>query len=95
MSPLHVSHPSRIEVDLTRSLAVTSPSSLTPNPFAPPRSLTPLLQSEMKGDLTQQRRWEAYDKLGAFVIYALTFVLGIQAIGLEGEVRSQAHSFSC
>lgn len=41
----------------------------------------------MKGDMTQQRRWEAYDKLGAFVIYALTFVLGIQAIGLESEVQ--------
>ncbi|GAX82316.1 hypothetical protein CEUSTIGMA_g9745.t1 [Chlamydomonas eustigma] len=40
-------------------------------------------EAEMKGDLTQQRRWEAYDKLGAFVIYVLTFVLGIQAIGLE------------
>ncbi len=39
----------------------------------------------MKGDTTQQRRWEAYDKLGTFVIYALSFVLAIQAIGLEGE----------
>lgn len=41
-------------------------------------------QSEMAGDITSQRRWEAYDKLGTFVIYAVTFVLGIQALGLEG-----------
>ncbi len=41
-------------------------------------------QSEMAGDVTSQRRWEAYDKLGTFVIYAVTFVLGIQALGLEG-----------
>ena len=47
-------------------------------------------QSEMKGDLTQQRRWEAYDKLGAFVIYVLTFVLGIQAMGLDGEGGAQS-----
>ncbi|KXZ55407.1 hypothetical protein GPECTOR_3g59 [Gonium pectorale] len=40
-------------------------------------------QSEMNGDVTAQRRWEAYDKLGTFVIYAITFVLGIQALGLE------------
>jgi hypothetical protein len=39
----------------------------------------------MKGDVTTQRRWEAYDKLGTFVIYAITFVLGIQALGLESE----------
>ncbi len=44
----------------------------------------PALQSEMNGDVTAQRRWEAYDKLGTFVIYAITFVLGIQALGLEG-----------
>eukprot|EP00198_Chlamydomonas_reinhardtii_P010846 XP_001700183.1 predicted protein [Chlamydomonas reinhardtii] len=41
-------------------------------------------QSEMNGDVTAQRRWEAYDKLGTFVIYTITFVLGIQALGLEG-----------
>eukprot|EP00798_Chlamydomonas_sp_ICE-L_P011587 gene11587-34289_t len=40
-------------------------------------------QAEMKGDVTAQRRWEAYDKLGSFVIYVMSFVLGIQAIGLE------------
>ncbi|GFR48179.1 hypothetical protein Agub_g10027 [Astrephomene gubernaculifera] len=40
-------------------------------------------QSEMNGDVTAQRRWEAYDKLGTFVIYTITFVLGIQALGLE------------
>jgi hypothetical protein len=39
----------------------------------------------MKGDVTTQRRWEAYDKLGTFVVYVMTFVLGVQAIGLEGE----------
>lgn len=38
----------------------------------------------MKGDVTTQRRWEAYDKLGTFVIYVMSFVLGIQSIGLEG-----------
>ncbi|KAL6751057.1 Mechanosensitive ion channel-domain-containing protein [Haematococcus lacustris] len=40
-------------------------------------------QAEVKGDVTLQRRWEAYDKLGTFVIYVMSFVLGIQAIGLE------------
>lgn len=40
-------------------------------------------QAEMKGDVTTQRRWEAYDKLGTFVIYVMSFVLGIQALGLE------------
>lgn len=44
-----------------------------------------ITQAEMKGDLTSQRRWEAYDKLGTFIIYVMSFVLGIQAIGLEGE----------
>ncbi|GIL65671.1 hypothetical protein Vafri_19341 [Volvox africanus] len=37
----------------------------------------------MNGDVTAQRRWEAYDKLGTFIIYTITFVLGIQALGLE------------
>ncbi len=56
--------------------------------FPPPRRPPPPArcpQAEMKGDTTQQRRWEAYDKLGTFIIYALSFVLAIQAIGLEGE----------
>ncbi len=44
-----------------------------------------LWQAEMQGDITTQRRWEAYDKLGTFVIYVMSFVLGIQALGLEGE----------
>ena len=43
-------------------------------------------QMEMQGNVTSQRRWEAYDKLGTFAIYALTFFLAIQALGLE--VRS-------
>lgn len=40
-------------------------------------------QCELKGDVTSQRRWEAYDKLGSFAIYLLSFILGIQALGLE------------
>jgi len=40
-------------------------------------------QAEMKGDATSQRRWEAYDKLGTFVIFVMSIVLGIQAMGLE------------
>ena len=40
----------------------------------------------MKGDVTVQRRWEAYDKLGSFVVYVVSFVLTIQAIGLESEL---------
>ncbi|WIA23363.1 hypothetical protein OEZ85_000126 [Tetradesmus obliquus] len=43
-------------------------------------------QMEMQGDITSQRRWEAYDKLGTFGIYAIGIVLAIQALGLE--VRS-------
>lgn len=39
----------------------------------------------MKGDVTVQRRWEAYDKLGSFVVYVVSFVLTIQAIGLESK----------
>jgi len=35
-------------------------------------------QSEMQGNVTSQRRWEAYDKLGTFAIYALTIFLTIQ-----------------
>jgi hypothetical protein len=48
----------------------------------------------MKGDVTTQRRWEAYDKLGTFVIYTMSFVLGIQALGLESEwaVAAQLHA---
>lgn len=38
----------------------------------------------MKGDATSQRRWEAYDKLGTFLIFVITIVLTIQALGLEG-----------
>jgi hypothetical protein len=44
----------------------------------------------MKGDATSQRRWEAYDKLGTFVIFVMSIVLGIQAMGLEGERRKEA-----
>lgn len=40
----------------------------------------------MQGNITSQRRWEAYDKLGTFAIYTVGTVLGIQALGLE--VRS-------
>ncbi|KAF6255019.1 Mechanosensitive ion channel-domain-containing protein [Scenedesmus sp. NREL 46B-D3] len=43
-------------------------------------------QMELQGDITSQRRWEAYDKLGTFGIYAIGLVLAIQALGLE--VRS-------
>lgn len=46
--------------------------------------------AEMAGDVTTQRRWEAYDKLGTFIIYAVTFVLGIQALGLEGACAHAA-----
>lgn len=35
-------------------------------------------QCEMQGDVTSQRRWEAYDKLGTFGIYAVSVVLVIQ-----------------
>jgi hypothetical protein len=35
-------------------------------------------QWEMQGNVTSQRRWEAYDKLGTFAIYAITFVMSIQ-----------------
>jgi hypothetical protein len=53
-------------------------SSLRP----PPRRAC-AAQYEMQGDVTSQRRWEAYDKLGTFGIYALSVVVGIQALGLE------------
>jgi hypothetical protein len=46
-------------------------------------------QCEMKGDVTSQRRWEAYDKLGTFAIYAVSIILGIQALGLEGARRGR------
>jgi hypothetical protein len=36
------------------------------------------MQMEMQGDVTSQRRWEAYDKLGTFGIYAIGIVLAIQ-----------------
>ncbi|KAI8470017.1 MAG: Mechanosensitive ion channel-domain-containing protein [Monoraphidium minutum] len=36
-------------------------------------------QYEMQGNVTSQRRWEAYDKLGTFAIYTLTIILSIQA----------------
>lgn len=49
----------------------------------------------MNGDVTAQRRWEAYDKLGTFVIYAITFVLGIQALGLEGTATSLPSWLDC
>jgi hypothetical protein len=32
----------------------------------------------LTGDVTSQRRWEAYDKLGTFGIYAIGIVLAIQ-----------------
>jgi len=35
-------------------------------------------QSEMQGNVTTQRRWEAYDKLGTFAIYAFTIFFSIQ-----------------
>lgn len=36
---------------------------------------------EMQGDVTSQRRWEAYDKLGTFAIYVIGTILVIQ-VGL-------------
>lgn len=36
------------------------------------------LQCEMQGDVTSQRRWEAYDKLGTFAIYVIGTILVIQ-----------------
>jgi hypothetical protein len=33
---------------------------------------------EMQGDVTSQRRWEAYDKLGTFAIYVIGTILVIQ-----------------
>jgi hypothetical protein len=39
-------------------------------------------QSEMQGNITSQRRWEAYDKLGTFAIYVFTIFLSIQVQGL-------------
>lgn len=35
-------------------------------------------QCEMQGDVTSQRRWEAYDKLGTFATYVITVILSIQ-----------------
>jgi hypothetical protein len=32
----------------------------------------------MQGDVTSQRRWEAYDKLGTFAIYVVGTILVIQ-----------------
>jgi hypothetical protein len=32
----------------------------------------------MQGNVTTQRRWEAYDKLGTFAIYVFTIFLSIQ-----------------
>lgn len=32
----------------------------------------------MQGDITSQRRWEAYDKLGTFGIYVMGVILVIQ-----------------
>lgn len=42
----------------------------------------------MQGDITSQRRWEAYDKLGTFAIYAVSVVVGIQVRG-EGALCNQ------
>ena len=39
----------------------------------------------MNGDVTSQRRWEAYDKLGTFAVYAMAFIFVVQAVGLEGR----------
>lgn len=60
-------------------------SQLGSYPVCVSRGVCVCVQSEMNGDVTAQRRWEAYDKLGTFVIYSITLVLGIQALGLEGE----------
>lgn len=54
-----------------------------PSAFAlcapPPRhAATPTPQCEMQGDVTSQRRWEAYDKLGTFAIYVIGTILVIQ-----------------
>jgi MscS family membrane protein len=38
-------------------------------------------QCEMQGDVTSQRRWEAYDKLGTFATYVITVILSIQVGG--------------
>jgi hypothetical protein len=42
-------------------------------------------QCEMQGNVTSQRRWEAYDKLGTFAIYTFTIFLSIQVGGRWGE----------
>jgi len=41
----------------------------------------------MQGDVTSQRRWEAYDKLGTFAIYVIGTILVIQVGGLAWGVH--------
>jgi hypothetical protein len=47
---------------------------------------------EMTGDVTSQRRWEAYDKLGTFGIYAIGIVLAIQ-VRRRGSALGEASSW--
>lgn len=47
-------------------------------PCCVPSVFWSLLQMEMQGDVTSQRRWEAYDKLGTFAIYVIGTILVIQ-----------------
>jgi hypothetical protein len=42
----------------------------------------------MQGDVTSQRRWEAYDKLGTFGIYVIGTVLVIQVCCPAGMAAS-------
>lgn len=42
-----------------------------------------VLQTQPSRHAHMPCRWEAYDRLGTFVIYVMSFVLAIQAIGLE------------
>jgi len=51
-------------------------------------------QCEMQGDVTSQRRWEAYDKLASFAIYAVSIVVGIQ-VCLAGVHTAQAFVGCC
>lgn len=77
-----------LQTVLTLTVPMLLPPCLTLSPLClstplPHAFLTLSQQCEMQGDVTSQRRWEAYDKLGTFFIYVIGTIMVIQVGGCD------------
>lgn len=62
---------------------LTPPAPPRPHPARPSIIRESAWQSELKGDVTRQRRLEAIDKLMSVLTLVVASVFGVQALGLD------------